>query len=364
MSQRGPRKLSYETGGDDSPPPKHPGGGTSPGTRQSIASLHDENVALLQELRAERGDAVKQRSELATMLVDEQRRASQQRDTLAAMIDDEQKRANAQRTDLARMLSEEQQRAQTQRDHIRQQGALTDAKVDQVLALLTTLGSQANPIMVNSQSQNAQSVSSTLSATPHFSVASVVGTGTGRSSLARTAPVTNSMEEEEKRLCFASHRAPTGVYDFLPPSTVAVAAELPTYTWPKKSPANTRLTQAFIELAAEYVKAKKDTASYLTELPSRLKALNKILGESEAAFLQTAAALVTEGANTPTLTAAIAEIGILTTTSYETLRLLRCARAGRVAIDASEFDAWAAGKNTVTGGAFIEGLAFKLRPSN
>ena len=139
---RASRALSFAPGAEDSPPPRQPDasvGGTSPGTRQSIATLHDENLALLDEIRGERRDAVRQRTDLAAMLTDEQQRASLQRTELAAMISDEQARANAQRTDLAKMLADEQHRAQMQRDHIRQQVEQTDAKLDHVIAMSAVL---------------------------------------------------------------------------------------------------------------------------------------------------------------------------------------------------------------------------------
>ena len=318
--------------------------------------MHDENLALLDEIRGERRDAVKQRTDLAAMLTDEQQRASLQRTELAAMISDEQARANAQRTDLAKMLADEQHRAQTQRDHIRQQVEQTDAKLDHVIAMINSLGSQTNPIVVHSQSRSAQSASTTTSNSPPLF--EPPRHSTGRSSLARAANPT-TVEEEEKRTGVNTARGKSDVYDWMPSSTAAVCDELPTFNWPKKSVHHAKLTGAFIELTHEYTRAKIDPRTYANEIPSRLRTLGKTLGDADAALLQSLSALAREGVTSPTLVCSLAEIGLLTTTAFETVRALRMCGTEGVAASEAEFDGWIAGKTMACGGPLLEGCFFK-----
>ena len=116
-----------------------------------------------------------------------------------------------------------------------------------------------------------------------------------------------------------------------------------------------KLTGAFIELTHEYTRAKVDPRTYANEIPSRLRTLGKTLGDADAALLQSLSALAREGVTSPTLVCSLAEIGLLTTTAFETVRALRMCRTARVAASEAEFDGWIAGKTMACGGPLLEG---------
>jgi hypothetical protein len=183
--------------------------------------------------------------------------------------------------------------------------------------------------------------------------------------LARTCSERTSIAEEEKRSMFSSARARWGVYDFIPAHLTPAITLMPTYAWPKRSPAAGALMAALLDVASNFMEASDNPRTYARALGRRLKQEGIFLEIADLGLLQTTVAtieeLTAEGTRVPTsVIATLAELAGLLTISSSTLAVFRLCRAARVPVNEDEFAGWLRGKH-IPGGTHVEACAARDR---